>query len=39
MKVTANGPNGTHYFKYGVYGTLRTPSAQHQWRNVHFYRK
>jgi hypothetical protein len=39
LKVTANGPNGTHYFKYGVYGTLGTPSAQHQWRNVHFYRK
>jgi hypothetical protein len=39
LKVTANGPDGTHYFKYGVYGTLGTPSAQHQWRNVHFYRK
>lgn len=39
LKVTANGPNGTHYFKYGVYGTLHAPSAQHQWRNVHFYRK
>jgi len=39
LKVTANGPNGTHYFKYGVYGTLGTSSAQHQWRNVHFYRK
>jgi hypothetical protein len=39
LKVSANGPNGTHYFKYGVYGTLGTPSAQHQWRNVHFYRK
>jgi len=37
--VTANGPNGTHYFKYGVYGTLGTASAQHEWRNVHFYRK
>ena len=39
LEASANGPNGTHYFKYGVYGTLRTPSAQHQWRNVHFYRK
>ena len=39
LKVTANGPKGTHYFKYGVYGTLGTASAQHQWRNVHFYRK
>jgi hypothetical protein len=39
LKVTANGPKGTHYFKYGVYGTLHTSSAQHQWRNVHFYRK
>jgi hypothetical protein len=39
LKVSANGPNGTHYFKYGVYGTLRTSSAQHEWRNVHFYRK
>jgi hypothetical protein len=39
LAVTRNGPNGTHYFKYGVYGTLRTPSAQHQWRDVHFYRK
>ena len=39
LAVTANGPNGTHYFKYGVYGTLGTSSAQHEWRNVHFYRK
>jgi hypothetical protein len=39
LKVTANGPDGTHYFKYGVYGTLHTSSAQHEWRNVHFYRK
>jgi len=39
LKVTANGPKGTHYFKYGVYGTLGTASAQHQWRNVHFYRR
>ena len=37
--LTANGPKGTHYFKYGVYGTLGTASAQHQWRNVHLYRK
>ncbi|SFR22242.1 hypothetical protein SAMN04488564_106108 [Lentzea waywayandensis] len=36
---TANGPKGDHYFKYGVYGTLKTASAEHQWRNVHFYRK
>jgi hypothetical protein len=39
LKVSANGPNGTHYFKYGVYGTLKAPSAQHQWRNVKFFRK
>jgi hypothetical protein len=39
LKASANGPNGTHYFKYGVYGTLRTASAQHQWRDVHFYQK
>jgi hypothetical protein len=39
LKVTANGPKGSHYFKYGVYGTLGTASAQHQWRNVHLYRK
>jgi hypothetical protein len=39
LKASANGPDGTHYFKYGVYATLRTPSAQHQWHNVHFYRK
>ena len=36
---TANGPKGDHYFKYGVYGTLKTAGAEHQWRNVHFYRK
>jgi hypothetical protein len=36
---TSNGPKGDHYFKYGVYGTLQTTGAQHQWRNVHFYRK
>ena len=34
-----DGPPGTHYMKYGIYGTLNTPSAQHEWRNVHFYRK
>jgi hypothetical protein len=39
LKSSANGPNGTHYFKYGVHGTPGTPSAQHQWRNVHLYRK
>ena len=36
---TANGPKGDHYFKYGVYGTLKTSGAEHQWRNVHFYKK
>ena len=36
---TNNGPKGDHYFKYGVYGTLQTDNAEHQWRNVHFYRK
>ena len=36
---TNNGPKGDHYFKYGVYGTLKTSGAEHQWRNVHFYRK
>lgn len=36
---TNNGPKGDHYFKYGVYGTLKTAGAEHQWRNVHFYRK
>ncbi|MEU0880170.1 hypothetical protein ABZ345_16340 [Lentzea sp. NPDC005914] len=36
---TNNGPKGDHYFKYGVYGTLQAASAEHQWRNVHFYRK
>jgi hypothetical protein len=36
---TNNGPKGDHYFKYGVYGTLQTAGAEHQWRNVHFYRK
>ncbi|SDW29677.1 hypothetical protein SAMN05421504_101190 [Amycolatopsis xylanica] len=36
---TANGPAGDHYFKYGVYGTLQNSGAEHQWRNVHFYRK
>lgn len=36
---TNNGPAGDHYFKYGVYGTLKTSGAEHQWRNVHFYRK
>jgi hypothetical protein len=36
---TNNGPKGDHYFKYGVYGTLKTAGAEHQWRDVHFYRK
>jgi hypothetical protein len=36
---TNNGPAGDHYFKYGVYGTLQNSGAEHQWRNVHFYRK
>jgi hypothetical protein len=39
LAVKHNGPNGTHYFKYGVYGSLKTSSAQTEWRNVHFYDK
>jgi hypothetical protein len=33
------GGTANHYFKYGVYGTLNTPSAKSEWRNVKFYRK
>jgi hypothetical protein len=36
---TWGGSSGEHYFKYGIYGTLRTPTAQTEWRNVKFYRK
>ncbi|SMD26143.1 polysaccharide lyase family 7 protein [Kibdelosporangium aridum] len=39
LKITRSGPPGDHYFKYGVYGTLKTASAQTQWRNVKFYQK
>ena len=31
--------NKDYYFKYGIYGTLNTPTAQTEWRNVRFYRK
>ncbi len=34
-----NGPTGTHYFKYGVYGTLQATNAQTQWQNVKFFQK
>ena len=30
---------GASYFKYGCYGSLKTPSAQTEWRNLKFYQK
>jgi hypothetical protein len=36
--TAANDPAG-QYFKYGCYGTLKTESAQIEWRNVKFFNK
>ncbi|MEV6713407.1 hypothetical protein AB0M48_15360 [Lentzea sp. NPDC051208] len=39
MQIFGNDGDGATTLKYGVYGTLKTASAEHQWRNVHFHRK
>jgi hypothetical protein len=39
LVASGTGPDGDHYFKYGVYGTLKTASAHTQWRNVRFFQK
>ena len=32
-----NIEGGTHYWKYGIYGSRKTPNVQAQWRGVGFY--
>ncbi len=39
LKLTRSSAVGDHYFKYGVYGTLKTASATTQWRNVKMFQK
>ncbi|RSM35239.1 hypothetical protein DMA12_45045 [Amycolatopsis balhimycina DSM 5908] len=39
LVASGSGPTGTHYFKYGVYGTLQAANAQTQWKNVKFFQK
>ncbi|WP_410673719.1 hypothetical protein [Amycolatopsis sp. cmx-4-68] len=39
LTATGSGPTGTHYFKYGVYGTLQATNAQTQWKNVKYFQK
>jgi len=38
FRTAANDPGG-EYFKYGCYGTLKTESAQVEWRNVRMFKK
>lgn len=38
-KGTKKNPDEKIYMKYGCYGTLRTPTAKVEWKNVKFYRK
>lgn len=39
LVASASAVTGTHYFKYGVYGTLQATNAQTQWQNVKFFQK
>lgn len=39
LVASSSAVTGTHYFKYGVYGTLQATNAQTQWQNVKFFQK